>query len=129
LLFSILGVNTNVNSRFNTRLHPKMAEEEMSATQLEINDISNKWASIRHLSREEVEAANLEPEWLAAYNKFHTEYDEDLARMMEVAERLQKVIERPQIQKKTLGQKRRDRWEVESKRVAARASKTKKKAE
>ena len=105
-----------------------MTEGEMSATQLEIKEIADKWVSIRHLSREEVVAANVEPEWIAAYDKFHTEYDQDMARMLEVIERIQKAVERPQIQKKTLGQKRRDRWAIQSERIAIREANLKKKS-
>jgi hypothetical protein len=131
--FSFPGVSTNVNARFSTRVHQQMPEEMLSSTQVEIRAISDKWASIRHLSREELVESNIEPEWLAAYDKFHTEYTADMERMNEICERLQKTIGQPKIAKKTLGQRRRDAWAIKSERIRIReanlAKKTKKTVE
>jgi hypothetical protein len=122
-----------VNARFSTRVHQKMPEEMLSPTQVEIRAISDKWASIRHLSREELVESNIEPEWLVAYDKFHAEYTADMERMNEICERLGQTLARPKIAKKTLGQRRRDAWEKKSERIRIReanlAKRTKKSGE
>jgi hypothetical protein len=93
--------------RFSTALYGALPESDMTADQLKIKDISNKWAEVRLLSREEAESS-LEPEWLEAYNRFHEKYDDDMTRMQEYAERIQKMIEPPKVERKSLKQKKRD---------------------
>lgn len=94
----------------------------MSENQLEIKKITDKWTEVRHLSKEEAES-QLEGEWLEAYNRFYTKYDDDMTRMTEIATMLQKQIEPPKVQKKSEGQKRRDKWALIQAREAARAAK------
>jgi hypothetical protein len=93
----------------------------MSPQQLEIKAIQDKWIEIRLLSREEAEKT-LEGEWLEAYNRFFEKYDDDMTRMNEIAEKVQKMIEPPRVQKKTKGQKRRDLFAVKMEREALRAA-------
>ena len=87
----------------------------------EVYAISEKWAKVRHLSREEAEST-LEPEWLEAYNRFYQKYDDDMVKMTELAERVAKIIEPPKVQKKTEGQKKRDAWAKKQAREEARAA-------
>lgn len=93
----------------------------MSETQLEIKQISDKWAEVRLLSREEAEAT-LDEKWLEAYNRFFEKYEDDMTRMTEYAERIIKSIEPPKIQKKSKGQVRRDKWAKIQAREAYRAA-------
>ena len=90
----------------------------MSSDQLEIRKIQDKWNEIRHLDREEAQKT-LEGEWLEAYNNFYEKYDDDMTRMTEIAEKVQKMIEPPKVEKKTKGQKRRDAYARKLAREAA----------
>ena len=92
----------------------------MSADQLEIKKISEKWSEVRHLSKEEAEA-QLDSEWMEAYNRFFTKYDEDMTKMEDIAKILKKAIEPPKVAKKSKGQKKRDKWAKVQAREAARA--------
>jgi hypothetical protein len=102
-----------------TALAALIPEDEMSANQLEIKKISDKWKEVRQLSREEA-AVQLEGDWLEAYNRFYARYDEDMTKMTEITAILQKAIDPPQIQKKTKSQKKRDKWAIVQARQAAR---------
>jgi hypothetical protein len=93
----------------------------MSPQQLEIKAIQDKWISIRLLSREEAEKT-LEGEWLEAYNRFFEKYDDDMTRMNEIAEKVQKQIEPPKVLKKTKGQRKRDLFAVQTARAELRAA-------
>ena len=86
----------------------------------EIESIQKKWNEVRLMSKEE--AANLEPEWKEAYDRFYEKYDSDLEKMMEITDKLQKMIEPPRVQKKTKGQRKRDAWAKVQEREAARAA-------
>ena len=92
----------------------------MSENQLEILKIQKKWSEVRHLSKEEA-AAQLEGDWLEAHTRFFDKFDEDMTKMTEIATLLQKAIEPPKVEKKTEGQKRRDKWAKIQAREAARA--------
>jgi hypothetical protein len=74
----------------------------------EIYKIGEKWSEVRMMSREE--ADKLEPEWLEAYNRYFAKYDEDMTKMTEIATKIQKMIEPPKLQRKTDGQRRRDKY-------------------
>ena len=99
-----------------------VAEEEMTENEKEIKRIQEKWHTVRFLSPEEA-AAQLEPEWKEAYDRFNEKYDEDMERMQEIAEKLQNMIEPPRVEKKSEGQRRRDKWAKVQAREAARAAK------
>jgi hypothetical protein len=92
----------------------------MNPNQLEIKGIQEKWAEIRLMDREEAEKT-LEGEWLEAYNRFFEKYDDDMTRMTEIAEKVQKMIEPPKAEKKTKGQRKRDLHAKHLARAAARA--------
>lgn len=72
------------------------------------------------MDREEAEKT-LEGEWLEAYNRFFEKYDDDMTRMTEIAEGVQKLIEPPKVSKKTKGQRKRDLYAKVLARQAARA--------
>lgn len=93
----------------------------MTADQLEIKKIAEKWTDIRLLSRDEAKA-QLDGEWLEAYNRFYEKYDKDMDYMQEIADKLQTMIEPPKVQKKSKGQKKRDAWAKVQAREAARAT-------
>ncbi|KAL7567606.1 hypothetical protein ACA910_000202 [Epithemia clementina (nom. ined.)] len=101
-------------------LFAAVPEEQMTSNQKEIKVIQEKWHTVRFLSSEE--AAKLEPEWKEAYDRFNEKYDEDMSKMLEISQKLKKMIEPPRVQKKTEGQRRRDKWAIVQAREAARAS-------
>lgn len=93
----------------------------MTADQLEIKRIADKWSEVRLLDRDAAKD-DLEPEWQEAYNRFYEKYDKDMEFMTDVAEKLQNMIEPPKVEKKTKGQKKRDAWAKVQAREAARAA-------
>lgn len=124
LYFSITittGVAPARTARYNTALRPAVPEEDQTPENKEISAISEKWAKVRFLSREEAEET-LEPEWLEAYNRFYKKYDDDMVQMAELAERVAKIIEPPKVEKKTEGQKRRDAWAKKQARAGKAAA-------
>jgi hypothetical protein len=86
----------------------------------EIYNIGEKWSKVRMMSREE--ADKLEPEWLEAYNRYFTKYEEDMTKMTDIATKIQKMIEPPKLQPKTDGQRRRDKYANILAREEARAT-------
>lgn len=120
LFFLPLGVAPARSARFNTALRPAIPEADQTADNKEISEISDKWAKVRFLDREEAEKT-LEPEWLEAYNRFYKKYDDDMVQMSELAEKVAKILEPPKVQKKTEGQKKRDAWAKKQARAAAKA--------
>jgi hypothetical protein len=103
-----------------TALFGQIPTEGMSESQLEIRQISEKWSKIRHMDRSEVES--LEPEWLEAYNRFHERYDKDMENMIDIASKVKKMIDPVKVEKKTKGQRKRDKYAGVVAREAARAS-------
>jgi hypothetical protein len=92
----------------------------MSANQLEIKKIQDKWGQIRLMDKSQT--ASLEPEWKEAYNRFFEKYDSDMQKMTDIATKLEKMIEPPKVEKKTKGQRKRDAWAKVQAREAARAA-------
>jgi len=93
----------------------------MTADQLEIQKIVNKWREIRFLTREEADA-QLDGEWLEAYNRWHEKYEEDMELMMEIKEKVGLLIEPPKVSKKGLKQKKREKWARAQERMAREAA-------
>eukprot|EP00339_Tiarina_fusa_P028519 CAMPEP_0117027726 /NCGR_PEP_ID=MMETSP0472-20121206/20235_1 /TAXON_ID=693140 ORGANISM="Tiarina fusus, Strain LIS" /NCGR_SAMPLE_ID=MMETSP0472 /ASSEMBLY_ACC=CAM_ASM_000603 /LENGTH=129 /DNA_ID=CAMNT_0004735041 /DNA_START=65 /DNA_END=454 /DNA_ORIENTATION=- len=94
-------------ARQTVQLNKQVAEEDMDADRLTILGYQQKWSEIRHMDRDEAQKT-LDGEWLEAYNRFYEKYDDDMVRMAEIAEKVQKMIEPPKVEKKSKGQKRRD---------------------
>jgi hypothetical protein len=92
-----------------TPLFAAVSEDQLTPDQLEIKEIQKKWREIRLLGREEAQQ-KLEGEWLEAYNRFYEKYDEDMAKMVDIVDKLQKQIDPPRIKKKTRSQKKRDAY-------------------
>eukprot|EP00980_Cylindrotheca_fusiformis_P017851 scaffold5653_cov147-Cylindrotheca_fusiformis.AAC.13 len=109
-------------NRAATQLNAELPDEMLSDEQKEIREIQKKWREVRLLDRE-VAQNTLDGEWLEAYNRFYEKYDDDMTRMTEIAEKVQKMIEPPKVEKKTKGQKRRDAY---AKKVAREAARTRK---
>jgi hypothetical protein len=74
----------------------------------QIREIQAKWSEVRLYDRATAEA-KLEGEWLEAYNNFFKVYHDDMERMEEIVKKLEPYWSPTRIQKKTNGQKRRDR--------------------
>merc|ERR1712032_910386 len=86
-----------------------LPREEMSEDQLKMEEIRLKWNEIRHLDRD-VAQKTLDGEWLEAYNRFYARYDYDMERMTEIVTKLEKVFDPPKVEKKTKGQRRREKY-------------------
>jgi hypothetical protein len=52
--------------------------------------------------------AELDEEWMAAYNKYHENYSKHIELMMEIKEKVAVMIEPPKIEKKGKKQRKRD---------------------
>lgn len=121
LCFSILtAVTPNMASRSSTALAAFIPESEMTADQREIMNISRKWAEVRLMDKEQ--AADLEPEWKEAHDRYFEKYHKDMESMQDIAGKLEKMIEPPQVQKKSKGQKKRDAYAKVVARETARAA-------
>jgi hypothetical protein len=99
-----------------------LAKEDMNTNMMDIQKITEKWNEVRLMDRADAEA-QLDAEWLEAYNRFHTKYEEDMERFMEIHDRVGALIERPKMEKKTKGQKKRDAWAKKKASMDARAQK------
>jgi len=115
-----LGVVPTCSVRSTSALSALISEDEMSADQLEIKKIADKWGEVRLMDKDAI--GSLEPEWQEAFNRFYEKYDKDMEYMTEVTEKLQKMIEPPKVEKKSKGQKKRDAWAKVQAREAARAA-------
>eukprot|EP00977_Amphora_coffeiformis_P027398 scaffold34609_cov146-Amphora_coffeaeformis.AAC.5 len=118
------GVAPSTTSRVvpATRLSVSSLTDDLKTEQSkEIEAIQEKWHQVRLMSKEE--ADQLEPEWKEAYERFHAKYDEDMEKMLQITDRLQKMIEPPRVAKKTQGQRKRDAYAKVQEREAARAAK------
>jgi arginyl-tRNA--protein-N-Asp/Glu arginylyltransferase len=104
-----------------TALAAFIDEKDMSADQLEIEKIRQKWNAVRHMSTEEANST-LDKEWKAAYNRYYEKYDKDMQNMEEIVSKLKTMIEPPKVEKKTNGQRKRDKWAKVQGRVASRAA-------
>jgi hypothetical protein len=109
-----------VTNRSPTALLAWIPEEEMTASQLEVKRIADKWSEVRLMSAED--AASLDAEWKEAYDRFHEKYNKDMEYMQEIAGKVQKLIEPPKVEKKSEGQRKRDKWAIVQAREAARAA-------
>lgn len=123
ILFS-KGVLPNTVTRSNTALSAMIPEADMSEEQLKIRGMVDKWHEVRMLTREEA-AAQLDGEWLEAHTRFYDKYDADMELMLEIKEKVATMIEPPQIQKKGLKQRKRDKWARVQAREAAAAANSK----
>jgi hypothetical protein len=106
-LFSLIGVAPVTQVRVATQLNAFLPVDTLTEKQLEIKAIQDKWDEIKFLSREEAQKT-LEGDWLEAYNRFFEKYDDDMVRMLEIAENV--MGEPVQVQKKTKGQRKRDSY-------------------
>jgi hypothetical protein len=118
---SLTGV-VPLSARTSTsKLYAKVPKDQMTSDQKELEAIRAKWSQVRHLTKEE--AADLEPEWKAAYDRFYEKYESDMVSMTEIASKLLGMIEPPKIEKKTKGQRKRDKWAKVQALQLARAEK------
>jgi tRNA(Phe) wybutosine-synthesizing methylase Tyw3 len=82
----------------------------MSKDQQEIYKIAETWSEVRLKSREEVAAMADSEKWLEAYDRYNERFEKDMSKMMEIADRLKKLIEPEKVEKKTKGQRKRDAY-------------------
>lgn len=106
-LFSLIGVAPGTQVRVATQLNAFLPVDTLTEKQLEIKAIQDKWDEIKFLSRDEAQKT-LEGDWLEAYNRYFEKYDDDMVRMLEIAENV--MGEPVQVQKKTKGQRKRDSY-------------------
>lgn len=105
-------------TRSGVALQLMIPEADMNADQLEIRKAVETWRTARLLSREEADS-QLEGEWLEAYNRFHEKYDADMELMLEIKEKVGRMIEPPKVEKKSIKQRKRDKWAKIQEREAA----------
>ena len=86
----------------------------------EITAIKDKWKAAKLMSREDAEA-NLEPEYLEAYNRYYEDWNKDIELMTEICTYLDKQLNPPKVPKKSKNQVKRDKWAKVQARAAARA--------
>jgi hypothetical protein len=106
----------------NTALKAFVPVEDMTADQLKIKDMVDKWRVVRLMDRAQAEA-ELDEEWMAAYNKYHENYNKHIELMMEIKEKVAVMIEPPKIEKKGKKQRKRDIFAKKQAREAAIARK------
>jgi hypothetical protein len=92
----------------------------MTEDQLKIDGIRNKWNEVRKMNREE--ADSLEPEWKEAHTRYFDKFNENMVEMELIASKLKGMIDLNQIEKKTKGQRKRDKWAKIQERDAFRAA-------
>lgn len=98
---------TITSTRLATVLSALVPKDQMSAEQLEIETIRENWNRIRHLDAEDIKD---EPEeYQEAHKRFYDKLESDFAHMLKIAEKLEGYIEPPRVQKKSKGQRKRDR--------------------
>jgi 5-bromo-4-chloroindolyl phosphate hydrolysis protein len=89
-------------------LNGLVQKEEMTEELIKIEEYRTNWNRIRHLTPEEIKD---EPqEYQDAHKRFYDRVDSDMVRMMEIATKLEKLLEPSQPPKKTKGQRKRDKW-------------------
>jgi hypothetical protein len=124
LISQSTGMLPQSATRSTTALQGMIAPEDMTTDQLKIKDIVDKWRVVRFMDRAEAEA-ELDEEWLTAYNKFHEEYVSHMELMMEIKEKVAVMIEPPRIERKGKKQRKRDLYAKKMAREAMIASKAK----
>jgi hypothetical protein len=117
------GALPSVARSSRTALPALVPVEDMTADQLKIRDIVDKWRVVRLMDRAQAEA-ELDEEWMTAYNKYHEAYQQQIERMMEIKEKVAVMIEPPKIEKKGKKQRKRDMFARKQTREAAAARKS-----
>jgi hypothetical protein len=117
-----LGVLPQTRS-VNTALKALVPVEDMTADQLKIKDMVDKWRVVRLMDRAHAEA-ELDEEWMTAYNKYHENYNKHMELMKEIKEKVAVMIEPPKIEKKGKKQRKRDIFAKKQARDAAIARKS-----
>ena len=97
--------------------------EDMTADQLKIRNMVEKWRMVRLYDRAQAEA-ELDEEWLTAYNKYHEKYAKDIELMLEIKAKVAVMIEPPRIEKKGKKQRKRDIFAKKQAREAAALART-----
>jgi hypothetical protein len=107
-----------------TALLALLPEEEMTPAQKEIVAIQKRWNVVRLMTKDEVDALDdtTDGEWKLAYARYFERYHTDMEKMKDIATKLQTMLDPPRVQKKTNGQRKRDKWAKVQARDAARAA-------
>ena len=92
-----------------TSLNIAIGDDELSAAQAETRTAGNRWAEIRHLSDEEADE-QLSGEELEAFKTYHQRVKDDNDSVIELAAMIMKGVDIPQVQPKTKGARKRDKW-------------------
>jgi Fe2+ transport system protein B len=87
----------------------------------EIYQIADRWAEIRLYSDEEAKQ-KLSGEELEAYERYHAKVKEDIEKAQDLAMRMAKAVEIPQVAKKSKTQRKKDAWAKKQARAAADAA-------
>ena len=94
---------------------------EMTAAMEENAKKAQRWREIRLLSDEEAQA-QLSGEELESFTSYHAAVKEDIAKMKQIAEMMQKDLNPPKVDPKSKKQRKRDKWAKRQAIEAARAA-------
>jgi hypothetical protein len=96
---------------------------------LKIEEYRSNWNRIRHLTAEEITDEPIE--YQEAHKRFYDRLHADMDHMLQIAVKLEKLIEPKQLKKKSKSQRNRDKWAREQAyqagELAAEKAKTKQK--
>ena len=100
-------------------------KDQMTPDQLKIEKIRETWNKVRLMDAEEVKALDFEDaeEYKEAYKRFYERYHKDMDNMIMIASKLKDIMEPKRLQRKTKGQRKRDKYARVQEREAARATK------
>jgi hypothetical protein len=104
-----------------TPRHAWVKDDDMTTEQKEIRTMCQQWNDIRLLNREDAKQ-QLSGDLLLAYQRYYEKYDVQMQKMMDMSHKLQKLIDPPQVPKKTKGQRKRDAYAKVHARMMARQS-------
>ena len=93
----------------------------MSPDQLKMEEMRENWNKIRHMDYDDI-PEELGDEYKEAHKRYFDKYHKDMEHFQEIAEKLEKILNPPKVQKKTKGQRKRDKWAKVQAREAFRAA-------
>lgn len=98
-----------------------MPEGDRTPEISEIYQLADRWAEIRLYSDEEAKQ-KLSGEELEAYERYHAKVKEDIEKAQDLAMRMAKAVEIPQVAKKSKTQRKKDAWARKQAQAAADAA-------
>lgn len=108
---SAFGVQNRPTAAFKSAVSTPLygIPEGASSAILDRQSKAERWTEIRVLSQEEADA-QLSGEELEAYNRYHAEIREGVAKLEDIAKLMLKSLEPPTVKPKGKKQRKRDKW-------------------